>query len=39
MEVAKELCLQSPCKKVKDFNESTDYFKEGKDEQGLDIIT
>lgn len=29
MEIAKELCLKSPCKKVKDFNESTDYFKEG----------
>lgn len=39
MEIAKELCLQSPCKKVKDFNESTDYFKEGDNEQRLDIIT
>ena len=39
MEVAKELCLQSPCNKVKDFQESTDYFREGKNEQGLDIIT
>ena len=32
MEIAKELCLQSTCKKVKDFNESTDYFKEGENE-------
>ena len=30
MLVALDLCLQSNCKKVKDFNESTDYFREGK---------
>jgi len=37
MVVAKELCLQSDCKKVKDFNESTDYFKEGKDESSSSL--
>lgn len=30
MEVAKELCLQSPCNQVKDFTETIDYFREGK---------
>jgi hypothetical protein len=32
MRVAKILCLKSPCNKVKDFNETTDYFKEGNNE-------
>lgn len=27
--VAKQLCLKSPCKKVKEFTESINYFKEG----------
>ena len=33
MQFAYQLCLHSPCKKVKEFSESTDYFKEGKHEQ------
>jgi len=32
MRIAKILCLKSPCNKVKDFNETTDYFKEGNNE-------
>lgn len=33
LEIAKELCLQSPCNKVKDFDEETNYFREGNNEQ------
>ncbi len=32
MQFAYQLCLHSPCKKVKEFSESTDYFKEGYNE-------
>jgi hypothetical protein len=37
LEVSYDLCLKSNCKKVKDFNESTDYFKEGNNESSSSL--
>ena len=39
MRIARILCLKSSCNQVKDFQETTDYFKEGTNETRVDTTT